>query len=56
VNEDVAGFTRRLKQQDGKNIWLVGGADLLDCFLRERLVDEFIITVIPIILGKGIPL
>ncbi|MCF6094931.1 dihydrofolate reductase family protein [Microaerobacter geothermalis] len=56
VSENVVSFTRRLKQQEGTNIWLVGGAELLDTFLKEKLVDEFIITIIPIMLGKGIPL
>ncbi|HEX8746431.1 MAG TPA: dihydrofolate reductase family protein [Pyrinomonadaceae bacterium] len=37
-------------------IWLIGGAELTASFLRLRLVDEFIISVIPIILGEGIPL
>lgn len=56
VNEDVVSFVERLRYQNGKNIWLVGGAKLADQFIKERLVDEFIITVAPIILGKGIPL
>lgn len=53
---DVVIFTRNLQHQAGENIWLVGGSGLLDQFLKENLVDEFIITVAPIILGKGIPL
>lgn len=56
VRGDVVKFTRNLQNQDGKNIWLVGGSALLDQFLKENLVDEFIITVAPIVLGKGIPL
>jgi len=50
---DVSAF---LEQVKGSNIWLVGGAVLLDEFMKEDLVDEFIISVIPILLGKGIPL
>jgi dihydrofolate reductase len=56
VNEDVAQFTSKLKNQDGSNIWLVGGADLLDIYIKEKLVDEFIVTISPIVLGAGIPL
>jgi dihydrofolate reductase len=56
INEDAAAFTKKLKAETGGDIWLVGGAGLLDTFIKEKLVDEFIITVIPIILGKGIPL
>lgn len=38
------------------NIWLVGGSKLLSTFLQYKLVDEIIISIIPIVLGKGIPL
>ncbi|WP_163655104.1 dihydrofolate reductase family protein [Listeria sp. PSOL-1] len=40
----------------GERIWLVGGAALVKQFLKERAIDQFVITVAPIILGKGIPL
>ncbi len=56
VNEDIALFTERLKRQQGSNIWLVGGANLFDKFLKEKLVDDLIITISPVILGHGIPL
>jgi dihydrofolate reductase len=56
VRGDIVKFTRNLQQLDGVNIWLVGGSGLLDQFLKENLVDEFIITLAPIILGNGIPL
>ncbi|MBO9128999.1 dihydrofolate reductase family protein [Bacillus sp. 165] len=56
INEDISEFTRRLMAQSGSNIWLVGGGDLLDTFVKEKLVDEFIVTISPIILGKGVPL
>ncbi len=56
VNENVVPFTKRLKQQPGSNIWMAGGSDILDAFLKEKLIDEFIITITPHILGKGVPL
>lgn len=56
IYEDVTSFIRVLKAQDGAKIWIVGGADLLDVLLKEKLVDEFIVTVAPVLLGKGIPL
>ncbi|WP_342746759.1 dihydrofolate reductase family protein [Virgibacillus phasianinus] len=56
VNEDVTNFINNLKNQDGKNIWVVGGGDLLHSFIQEKLVDQFIITVAPTIIGNGIPL
>jgi len=56
VNDDVTDFVNTLKGEKGKNIWIVGGGELLHSFVEENLVDEFIITVAPTIIGKGIPL
>lgn len=56
VNADIVSFTNELKKQKGKDIWIVGGGDLLQGFLKENLVDEIIITIAPTIIGKGIPL
>ncbi|MBA4283763.1 MAG: dihydrofolate reductase [Candidatus Puniceispirillum sp.] len=39
-----------------KNIWLLGGAKLAHAFFRQHLIDEVILTVIPILLGNGIKL
>ena len=54
VNTDVKEFTDGLSENE--NIWLVGGADITKEFLKNNLIDEFIITIIPIVLGEGIPL
>ncbi|WHY00457.1 dihydrofolate reductase family protein [Neobacillus sp. DY30] len=54
INEDIAGFTQSLKEQEGKRIWIVGGGEVLQLLLK--LVDEFIIQIAPIIIGKGIPM
>ena len=40
----------------GENVWLVGGAKIIASFLKQVVVDEIIITKIPVILGKGISL
>ena len=53
---DISTLIQSLKEKDGKNIWLVGGGKLLHKFLEEKLVDEIIISVAPVLLGKGIPL
>lgn len=49
-------LVRELQGREGKNIWLEGGRELVRQFLNERLVDEIILTIAPVILGKGIPL
>lgn len=56
IQEPVLEFAQRLKQQSGKDIWLVGGGHLLHAFAALRLVDEWFITVAPTLLGDGIPL
>ena len=45
-----------LKQQPGKHIWLLGGAKLLRSFMEQGLVDQYWISTLPVILGRGIPL
>ena len=56
ISEDIAGFVKNLKKQQGKDIWLIGGGKLIDAFVKQNLIDKYIITIIPTILGDGIPL
>lgn len=56
VNEDVPSFVRQLQSQPGGVIWLVGGTGLNVEFMRHNLIDEYIISIIPVVLGEGIPL
>jgi len=53
---DAAKFARDLRTTPGKHIWLVGGGELIASLLDFGQVDEFIIHVIPILIGEGIPL
>jgi dihydrofolate reductase len=45
-----------LRTKKGKDMWLFGGGELLRSFMRLRLVDSIELTVIPVLLGEGIPL
>jgi len=45
-----------LKSRPGKNIYCDGGSLIVNELLKEDLIDEFIISIIPIILGDGIEL
>ena len=56
INEDVKNFIKNIKQQPGKDIWLIGGGNLAHEFFKENLIDEFQLAIAPIILGKGISL
>jgi dihydrofolate reductase len=56
VTGDAAGLIAGLRAQGIQNIWLVGGGALVSTFLQENLIDEFVISVHPLLLGAGIPL
>jgi dihydrofolate reductase len=56
VNEPVKQFAERLRAKEGKDIWIMGGAALIASFLDEGEVDEFILSVVPVLIGEGIPL
>jgi dihydrofolate reductase len=56
VNQDVASFAERLRTEKGKNVWLMGGAELVAAFVDCGQVDEFVLHVIPKMIGEGIPL
>ena len=56
VAGDLVSFVKNLKLQNGKDIWLVGGAAIAKTCLENNLVDKFILSIHPIILGEGIAL
>ena len=56
VNGPIGAFVSRLREHPGKNIWLMGGGDLIASFLDEQAIDEFVISVVPVFIGDGIPL
>ena len=56
IGEDIGPFVSRLKERPGKNLWLMGGGDLIASFLDANAIDEFVITVAPVFIGDGIPL
>ncbi|MEK6337335.1 MAG: dihydrofolate reductase family protein [Acidobacteriota bacterium] len=56
ANEPIAALVNRLREQPGKDIWLMGGGDLIASFLDEQAIDDFVVTVAPVFIGDGIPL
>ncbi len=56
VNGAIGPFVSRLRKQPGKDIWLMGGSELIASFLDEQAIDEFVISVAPVFIGDGIPL
>ena len=45
-----------LKKQSNKNIWIVGGGQLITEFVKLNLIDEYQIFIMPLLLGSGIPI
>jgi dihydrofolate reductase len=56
INDNIPEEVAKLKNKPGKDIWLYGGASLITTFINLGLVDEFRLSVHPVILGEGKPL
>jgi dihydrofolate reductase len=56
VSAPIGPFVRELREQPGKDIWLMGGGEIIASFLDEQSIDEFVISVVPVFIGDGIPL
>ncbi len=49
----LAELVARLKSEDGKNIYCDGGAEIINELLKNDLIDEFIISIVPVLVGNG---
>lgn len=56
ISQDLTILINKLKNQSGKNIWICGGASIVNQLLEHDLIDRFCISMIPTILGNGIRL
>lgn len=56
IGEDAAEFVRKLKNEEGKDIIVMGGGILARSLFEADLIDEIGINVHPVLLGSGIPL
>lgn len=50
---DLKELVIHLKEAGGKNIFIDGGAEVVNELLRQNLIDEFIISIIPVLVGNG---
>lgn len=50
---EITELIKRLKSEEGKDIYCDGGAEIINELLKHGLIDEFVISVIPILLGNG---
>jgi dihydrofolate reductase len=55
-NGDLSALIRDLKATEGKNIFCDGGSEIVNQLLTEKLLDEIILSVIPILVGDGVRL
>lgn len=53
IDGDVVEEVRKLKQEPGKNIAVLGSGQLVQTLIENDLVDEYFLTVYPIVLGGG---
>lgn len=56
TQKSPCNIVNELKQERGKNIWICGGANIIQQLIKNDLIDEYYISVIPTILGSGIRL
>jgi dihydrofolate reductase len=56
VSSDAAGVVKHLKQEPGKDIALFGGGVLFRSLLDAGLVDTVEVSLVPVLLGDGVPL
>ena len=56
TNENLNNLITNLKSEAGKDIWICGGANIANQLINLNLIDRYHISVIPVILGDGIPL
>lgn len=55
-NGDLGELIEKLKKETGKNIWICGGAEVVQQLVKEKRIDRFCFSVIPTILGSGVRL
>jgi dihydrofolate reductase len=56
TSQSPAAFVAKLRRRRGKDLWLMGGGELALEFLKADLVDEIHLSIVPVLLGDGIPL
>lgn len=56
TKKNPCDLINELKKEQGKNIWICGGANIIHQLMKDNLIDEYYISVIPTILGSGVRL
>lgn len=56
TNVNPIDLLKKLKAEKGKDIWICGGANLVQQLIYEDFIDQYYISIIPTLLGSGIRL
>ncbi|GJM36291.1 MAG: hypothetical protein DHS20C18_52920 [Saprospiraceae bacterium] len=56
INSDISSKVKEILSQHGKDIWLFGGTSLVTTFMKEGWIDEYLLSIHPLLLGQGKPL
>ena len=56
IHDELEREVRRIRAEEGKNIWFCGGGDILTTFTHLDLIDEYVFTVYPAVLKSGLAL
>jgi dihydrofolate reductase len=56
TSDDIAEVLKKARQLTQKDVWILGGADLARQFLNRGLIDELVLSLVPVILAEGIRL
>jgi dihydrofolate reductase len=56
THDSPKSFVQSLRKKKGKHIWHMGGGELAREFLKEDLIDELNLGIVPTLIGEGIPL
>lgn len=56
INENPIHLLQKIKSENGKNVWICGGANLVQQLIRNDMIDQYYISIIPTLLGSGIRL
>jgi dihydrofolate reductase len=55
VNDDAVGEVKKVKEQDGGDIFVFGSADFSQTLMENGLIDEYHFAINPVVVGKGVP-
>jgi len=56
IDMDLVELVKRLRVENGKGIWICGGANVIHQLVNQDMIDCYDITIIPTLLGAGIRL